>query len=59
MIRNVSMLSDVWQQKMGSVSGSCPMSPTVRTSHPKSIVRAVSTIMVMSGRGPPGHAWKR
>ncbi len=38
-------------RKTGSVSGSAPMSPTVRTSRPMATVSAVSTTMVTSGEG--------
>ncbi|MNI67352.1 hypothetical protein D3C73_1229790 [compost metagenome] len=38
-------------KKCGRLSGSCPMSPTVRTSMPNPITTAVSTAIATSGDG--------
>ncbi len=52
MIRSVSRLSGICGiRKTGKASGSSPMSPTVRSSKPKTIVIAVSTTMQTSGEG--------
>ena len=52
MIFSVSMLSGTsGSRNTGRLSGSSPMSPTVRMSRPIAIENAVSTTMVTSGDG--------
>ncbi len=52
MMRSVSKFSGTsGSRKIGRLSGSSPMSPTVRTSSPSTRVTAVSTTMVTSGDG--------
>ncbi len=52
MIASVSSVSGTSGiRNMGSVSGSAPMSPTVRTSQPKTTAASVRTTIVTSGEG--------
>lgn len=52
MIASVSRLSGTsGQRNTGRVSGSSPISPTVRISSPSAMARAVSTTMHTSGEG--------
>ena len=52
MICRVSKFSGTsGHRNTGRVSGSSPMSPTVRTSMPKNMATAVSTTIATSGEG--------
>jgi hypothetical protein len=52
MIWSVSHVSGMsGSRNIGSVSGSSPISPTVRTSQPNATVKAVRTMIVTNGEG--------